>query len=88
MQRSLRGFGSVPNNVAFSPEMEIAGEMRRIAVVLFDSHISLLDLNHADHPEYTVEFSRQGSLGLNNVKFDADEQKIYVTGTNPTTSTC
>jgi hypothetical protein len=80
--RSLRGFGSVPASVAFSPEMTVAGETRRVAVVLFDSHVSLLDLNHLDHPEYTIEFSRQGKLGLTNVKFDPQEQKIYVTAVN------
>jgi hypothetical protein len=82
VERSLRGFGSVPTVVAFSPEMDVAGETRRLAVVLFSSHVSLLDLNHADHPEYTIEFSRQGNLGLASVKFDPSEQKVYITGTN------
>lgn len=80
--RSLRGFGTVPSGVAFSPPMDVAGETRRIAVVLFNSHVSLLDLTHPEKPEYTIEFSRQANLSLNNVKFDPDEQKIYVTGAN------
>lgn len=81
-ERSLRGFGAVPKGVAFSPPMDVAGAVRRIAVVLFDSHVSLLDLEHPTHPEYTVEFTRSGTLGLNNVKFDPEEQKIYITAAN------
>lgn len=82
VERSLRGFGAVPAGVAFSPLMDVAGAVRRIAVVLFDSHVSLLDLDHPTHPEYTVEFTRSGNLGLNNVKFDAEERRIYITGAN------
>lgn len=80
--RSLRGFGKVPLGVAFSPEMEISGETRRLAVVLFDSHVSLLDLAHLDRPEYTVELSQATSIGLQQVRFSPEEQKIYLAGSN------
>lgn len=80
--RSLRGFGKVPQHVVFSPTMEVAGEPRRLAVVLFDSHASLLDLSHLDRPEYTVEFSQSSSIGLQQVRFSPEEQKIYLTGSN------
>lgn len=80
--RSLRGFGQVPTAVEFSPDMNIAGETRRIAVVLFNSHVSLLDLNHLDRPEITVELSQASNLGLQQVRFSADENKIYLAGAN------
>ena len=81
-RRSLRGLGSAPRSVAFSPEMEIADEKRRVAVVLFDSHVSILDMNHPDRPEYTVELSRGASIGLNEVRFSAEERRIYLLGSN------
>lgn len=80
--RSLRGFGKIPSFAEFSPEMDIAGEKRRLLVVCFESHISLLDLNHLDRPEYTVEFSQDTSIDLAQVKFSPEEQKIYLTGNN------
>lgn len=80
--RSLRGFGDVPRSVHFSPEMDVAGERRRLAVVLFDAHVSLLDLNHLDRPEFTVQLSASASIGLQQIRFSPDEQKIYLAGTN------
>src|SRR5690606_5880773 len=62
--------------------MEIADEKRRVAVVLFDSHVSILDMNHPDRPEYTVELSRGASIGLNEVRFSAEERRIYLLGSN------
>ncbi len=79
--RSLRSLGSTIRDVQFSPPMEVAGETRRIAVVLFASHVSLLDLNHPDRPEYTVELSLGSNIGLQSVRFSPDEQRIYLTGT-------
>lgn len=81
-RRSLRGFGKVPRMVEFSPEMDVAGEVRRLVVTLFESHISLLDLNHLDRPEYTVQFSAAANVGLQQVRFSPEEQKIYFTGSN------
>lgn len=80
--RSVRGFGKVPRRVAFSPSMEVAGETRRLVVVLFESHVSLIDLSHLDRPEYTVELSQASGIGLEQVRFSPDEQKIYLAGSN------
>lgn len=80
--RSLRGFGRVPLGVEFSPEMDVAGQTRRLVVVLFDSHVSILDLSHLDRPEYTVELSQESSIGLSQVRFSPEERKIYLTGSN------
>lgn len=80
--RNLRSLGSAPQDVVFSPEMEIAGQKRRLAVVLFGSDISVLDLSHLERPEFTIPLAGKGrgSLGLTQVLFDADEGKIYVRG--------
>lgn len=82
VQRTLRSLGSAPLRVEFSPPMDIAGETRRLAVVFFRSEVALLDLNHLDRPEYTVELSRGSDLALNQIRFSADEQKIYLLASN------
>ncbi len=82
VQRTLRSLGSSPQRVEFSPPMNIAGEMRRLAVVFFQSEIALLDLNHLDRPEYTVELSRGSNLALNQIRFSAEDEKIYLLASN------
>lgn len=79
--RTLRSFGAMPNQVVFSPLMDIAGEERRLAVVLFGSQITLLDLAHQDRPEITIELS-QDQIQLNHVEFSAEESRIYLLGAN------
>jgi hypothetical protein len=77
-KRTLRSFGTAPRLVAFSPKMQLAGEERQLAVVLFGSQIALLDLNYPDRPEYTIELSRGASITLSQVRFSAEDQKIYL----------
>jgi hypothetical protein len=76
--RTLRSLGAAPQRVEFSPPMTIAGETRRLAVVFFQSEVALLDLNHTDRPEYTVELSRGSNLVLTHIRFSPDDQKIYL----------
>lgn len=76
--RTLRSLGAAPQRVVFSPPMDIAGETRRLAVVFFQSEVALLDLNHLDRPEYTVELSRGSGLVLTEIRFSPDDQKIYL----------
>jgi hypothetical protein len=78
VQRTLRSLGSVPRRVEFSPPMTIAGETRRLVVVFFEAEVTLIDLNHLDRPEYTIELSRGGGLGLTEVRFSPEEQRIYL----------
>jgi hypothetical protein len=82
--RSLRSFGGTPTKVVFSPEMDLVGEKRRLAVVLFDSDLAIIDLNHLDRSEYTVGLSRPGAspLGLSQVLFSSIEHKIYLRAEN------
>lgn len=79
-QRTLRSFGGAPRSVAFSPEMEVAGAMRRLAVILFESDISVLDLENADRPEFTIELTAANTVRLEQVVFGSDEAKVYVRG--------
>jgi hypothetical protein len=62
--------------------MRIAGEDRRLAVVLSSSQAALIDLNYPDRPEFTVELTQNANVGLNQVRFSADEQKVYLLGSN------
>ncbi|HMJ10942.1 MAG TPA: hypothetical protein VK524_06020, partial [Polyangiaceae bacterium] len=81
--RTLSSFGGVPQSVVFSAPMDIAGEKRELAIVLFDSDIAVWDLNHIDRPEYTIELSRRttGSIALSQVLFGGEEPNIYLRGT-------
>lgn len=81
-QRTLRSTGAGAQQVIFSPIMRIAGEDRRLAVVLSSSQAALLDLNYPERPEFTVELTQNADVGLNQVRFSADEQKIYLLGSN------
>lgn len=77
-KRTLRSFGTAPRLVAFSPKMLLAGEERQLAVVLFGSQLALLDLSHPERPEYTIELSQGASITLSQVRFSAEDQKIYL----------
>ena len=79
--RTLRSIGGSVRGVAFSPPLTIGSTpARRVAVLLFDSVISILDLSQPEKPEFTVELSRRGSanLVLNQVLFSQTEPKLYL----------
>jgi hypothetical protein len=78
VQRTLRSLGAAPQRIEFSPTMDIAGEQRRLAVVFFRSEVALIDLNHQDRPEYTIELSRGANLQLSQIRFSVKDQKIYL----------
>lgn len=78
--RTLRSFGDSPTQVLFSPDMMIAGETRRLAVVLSPSNVTLIDLSHLDHRETTVQLSSAGGGAVEprDVVFHPTEPEIYV----------
>jgi hypothetical protein len=76
-KRTLRSPGSGPRSILFSPPMDLVGETRQLAVVVYDKQIAILDLNHPERPEYTVELSG-ASISVKQVKFSVQDQKIYV----------
>lgn len=79
--RTVRSFGGVPNDVAFSPPIEINGVSRRFAVVLSDAYVTLLDLDHAARPEVTVRLTLPEdprAIRPEQVVFDPEEATIYL----------
>ncbi|MCG8553693.1 MAG: hypothetical protein MJD61_00170 [Proteobacteria bacterium] len=78
-RRTLRSFGEAPRRVVFSPGMTIAGTTRTLAVVLFDSYVTLLDLETLS--EHTVQLTTAGNPSLpEQVLFGVDDARIYVRG--------
>ncbi len=80
--RTLRSFGDSPVSVIFSPQMQVVGEARRLAVVLSETNVTLLDLDHLDRRETTVQLSTPGGAPVlpTQVVFGADEGVLYVRG--------
>lgn len=79
--RTVRSFGGVPNDVAFSPSIEINGVARRFAVVLSDAYVTLLDLDHPTRPEVTVRLTLPEdarAIRPEQVVFDPEEATIYL----------
>ena len=84
-QRTLSSGGEQLGKIVVSPEMELAGERRRLGVVLFQSRLSLLDLTHPGRPEWTARLAAgEGDLsvvGLDQALFSEKTGRIYVRGT-------
>jgi hypothetical protein len=80
--RTLRSFGDSPDSVVFSPLMTIAGEERRLAVVLSGTNVTLLDLDHLDHRETTVQLAGNGDAHVtpNQIVFNPGAPELYVRG--------
>ncbi|MFI5307338.1 MAG: hypothetical protein ACHQ53_08300 [Polyangiales bacterium] len=62
--RTLTSSGDTPQSVVFSPEMTILGQSRRLAVVLSNASVSLIDLANLDRQETTVELSAAGTTSV------------------------
>jgi hypothetical protein len=82
-QRTLRSFGDSPLAVVFSPTMQILGEDRRLAVVLSQANVTLIDLDHLERVETTVQLSSPGggTVAPAQVLFNPGAPEIYVRGT-------
>lgn len=82
--RTLRSFGDSPVAVSFSPPMRIVDETRRLAVVLSETNVTLIDLNHLDRVETTVQLSSEdgGEIEPTQVLFNPDAPEIYVRGSS------
>jgi hypothetical protein len=80
--RTLVSFGDSPLDVVFSPVMPVLGEDRRLAVVLSQSNVTLLDLEHLDRQETTVQLSSGAGQMVQPVQvtFNADASELYVRG--------
>jgi hypothetical protein len=82
--RTLRSFGDSPDSVVFSPPMLIAGEERRLAVVLSNTNVTLIDLTFLDRRETTVQLAGEGTavsrVTPQQVLFNPDAPELYVRG--------
>jgi hypothetical protein len=80
--RTLVSFGDSPLDVVFSPVMPVLGEERRLAVVLSQANVTLLDLDHLDRQETTVQLSSGSGQMVQpvQVSFNADASELYVRG--------
>jgi hypothetical protein len=79
-----RPLGGTIQHVAFSPpDFAIDGVPRRLAVTLFDSYLNILDLDHLDRSEFSVELeqTKNSAIALAQVLFSSTESKIYVRAT-------
>jgi hypothetical protein len=81
---SLENLGDTPRSVFFSPEMEILGEVRRLALVLSERNVAIIDLNYPKRQETTVQLSQQGSVAVApaQVLFSANAPVIYLRASN------
>lgn len=80
--RTLRSFGSAPSHIVFSPQLQVADTNLRLAVVLFQTVVLLIDLDHLDRPEYTVELATgsERDIDLAQVVFDPERGRLYLRG--------
>ena len=83
VRRTVRSFGGIPNRVVFAPPTIIAGSERRLAIVLSDAYITVLDLTQPDHIETTVRLTLpEDARGIAPEQvlfdFDADRRTIYL----------
>jgi hypothetical protein len=79
--KTPQSFGHTPTGAVFSPTMDIAGERRRLLVVLSAAEVTLIDLNHLDRRETIVQLGDTGrTISPVQVLFGATEPTLYVRG--------
>lgn len=79
--RTVRSFGGVPNAVVFSPTMPINGTARRLAVVLSDAYVTLIDLTNPTRSEITVRLTLpedSRAIRPTQLLFDPEQSTVYV----------
>jgi hypothetical protein len=79
--RALRSYGSVPRRVVFSPKLPLPDGDRTLAVVLSDSFVTLVDLDHPTRPEITVPLTLpedHRTITPAQVLFGVKDPAIYV----------
>jgi hypothetical protein len=80
--RTLQNLGELPQSVVFSPTMNIVGDDRRLAIVLSHKNVTLIDLDHLDRLETTVQLSATGDGAVEpaQVAFNPNAPELYVRG--------
>ena len=81
MQRTLTSQGESPRAVVFSPELAVDGAPLRLALVLYPSGVTLIDLAHLDDPEFpTFRVQLPSAAQLTQAVFSPEEGRIYLRG--------
>ena len=82
--RTLTSFGDSPDDVVFSPPLRILegdASKRRLAVVLSETTVTLIDLDHPERRETSVQLSGEvGAVAPTQVEFSAQDPVLYVRG--------
>lgn len=68
-----RSLGSIPRRIFFSPDLLIAGQPHRFAIIASDSYVSLLDLSEPGRTEITLPLTLSGDgrvLDVQQIVFD------------------
>ena len=81
---TLRSFGGRPESFFFTPNLDIAGQSRRLLCVLTDRDIGIIDLSVPDKGDITVPLSSTGSrpqpaqVAVTNGAPGADDARLAV----------
>lgn len=79
LQRTLTSQDESPSGVVFSPELDVDGARLKLAIVLFPSSVSLLDLSRLDDPdysEYVVQLNRP--VGFEQVAYSPERGHLFL----------
>jgi hypothetical protein len=83
-QRNLSSGAEALSAVFVSPDIPIGDESRRLAAVLFQSRLSILDLTHPDRREWTARLAagegQSNTVALRQAAFSPDTLRIYLRG--------
>ncbi len=79
--KTPQSFGHTPTGAVFSKPMTIAGESRRLLVVLSAAEVTLIDLGHLDRRETIVQLGDSGrTINPTQVLFSDSDPTLYVRG--------
>ncbi len=81
-QRTLSSDGGTPHGVLFTPVLTVGDSTKRLAIVLYDGSVTLLDLEHRDRPAFKVPLSSDAALQVAGVSYAPQSGRIYLYGTS------
>ena len=77
-RKAPEGLGHTLSRVLISPNMRIAGEDRRLLVLLSAAEVTLFDLNHLERRATIVELDATRNIDPQQVVFSAHNPTLYV----------
>jgi hypothetical protein len=79
-RKTPEGLGHTLSSVLVSPSMNIAGQDRRLLVVLSAEEDTLFDLNHLDRRATIVQLDESRAINPEQVEFSESNPTLYVRG--------